>query len=427
MMNLRTGQPKLRKRLIRPLFIMCVAVILLFPLALSADTWRGLALEQAWRNAAWSFGPFHIQPSLVISDAGIDSNVYYAPADPVKDFRLTAGPAADIYIPIHRRLIFSASASPQYVFYGKTERERAWNHFYDGSVSLSLRKFFFSVEGRYSNAKQRWNTEIDSRPRRIEKGYGGLFLFQAARKTSFEVAYRTARFDYENVDIGDQGNINERLNHDESFVVVSAYHDASAQRRFFINLEYGWYDFENAETALVKDSKSYAGYTGFEFSPLGRRVRGRIRIGYKQFDILNPEGVDFKGIVGDTQVSVRVAKPFVLRGTYERNVEFSFYYDNPFYSRTRYGGGVSFYPVRFLRLDYNYTIGENRYPIAQEVAPGEDVERLDEYDLHSVGIYVQIKGNVALGLIGTRWVRDSNIDRQDDKRYFLGLNLTYDF
>ncbi|MBM4389418.1 MAG: hypothetical protein FJ088_16905, partial [Deltaproteobacteria bacterium] len=89
-----------------------------------AETWKGQELERKWRAAAWRFGPFHIQPSLVISNAGVDSNLYYSPSDPVKDFTMTAGPAATVYLPIHRKIVLSAYGSPQYVWYSKTEQQR---------------------------------------------------------------------------------------------------------------------------------------------------------------------------------------------------------------------------------------------------------------------------------------------------------------
>ena len=58
-----------------------------------AETWKGLALERKWHDAAWKFGPFCIQPSLVISNAGVDSNVFYSPNEPIKDYTITAGAA----------------------------------------------------------------------------------------------------------------------------------------------------------------------------------------------------------------------------------------------------------------------------------------------------------------------------------------------
>ena len=92
---------------------------------------------------------------------------------------MTAGPAATVYLPIHRSFVLSAYGSPQYVWYSKTEQERTWNYYLNGAAQLSLKNVFFSLEGTYSDARERWNTEIDIRPRRKEEGYRRLHAGQA--------------------------------------------------------------------------------------------------------------------------------------------------------------------------------------------------------------------------------------------------------
>lgn len=400
------------------LFITCVGIS-------SAETWRGLELERKWHDAAWKFGPFRIQPSLVISNAGVDSNLYYSTNEPIKDFTITAGPAATVYVPIHRRFVLSLYGSPQYVWYSKTDRERTWNYYFSGAAQLSLKNVFFSLEGIYSDARERWNTEIDIRPRRKEEGYGGSVLVKAAWKTSFSLGYRTVKYDYQSVAYGDSFDVRERLNRQESYVNFSMFYQASTQRRFFLDFEYGLYQFEFATQAAIGDSRSGAVYAGLEFSRLGRRVRGRIRLGYKKFDVRAMDGPDYQGVVGDSQLWVRLAKPFVFRGSYVRDVRFSLWYGNPYYIESRPGAGVSLYPLRFLRLDYDYSLGRNRYP--EVGGGGPDVKRLDEYSIHSAGIYFRIRKTVALGFIASWWARKSNLAAEDDKRTFFGLNLTYDF
>ena len=83
-------------------------------------------------------------------------------------------------------------------------------------------------------------------------------------------------------------------------------------------------------------------------------------MGYKTFEVRAVDGPDYKGIVGDSQLSVRLAKPFVIRGSYVRDVRFSLWYNNPYYVESRPGAGVPIYPFRFLRLDYDYSVGRNR-------------------------------------------------------------------
>ena len=402
-----------------------LSVLALAPAAVRAQTWRGLELERAMREAPWHFGPFAIRPSLVVSNAGVDSNVYYSSDDPIKDFTLTAGPAATIYLPIRRRLVLSATGSPQYVWYSKTERERSWNYYVSGAVQLNLKNAFFSLDGVYSDARERWNTEIDIRPRRKEEGLGGSVLLRVAWKTSFSLGYRTVRYNYESVEFGEGLNVRERLNRQEQYATFSGYYQASANRRFFVDLEYGRFDFEFPTQAALRDGQSGAVMAGVEFSQLGTRVRGRVRLGYRMYDVRNPNSPDYSGFVGDTRVSVRLARIFQVRGSYLRDVRFSLWYGDAYYIETRPAAGASIYPLPFLRLDYDYSWGQNRYPVAGE--GGGAIARLDKYDIHTSGLYFRIVRNTALGLVVSWWNRDSNVFGEDDKRMFYGLNLTYEF
>jgi len=244
-------------------------------------------------------------------------------------------------------------------------------------------------------------------------------------KTSFALGYRSSQFDYDNVEYEGGFNVQEKLNRDESYGNLSLYYQVTSQDRVFIDLEYGRFDFEFAEQGAISDSQSRAAYAGFEFSPLGRRVRGRVRIGYKDFDLRNPDMPDYGGIVGDTQVSVRLNKPLAIRASYIRDVRFSLWYDNPYYIESRPGVGASLYLFRFLRLDYDFSKGRNEYSLAGGGGPEE--KRLDDISVHSAGMYFRIAKRTAVGFIASWWARDSNLAAEDDKRTFFGLNLTYDF
>ena len=121
-------------------------------------------------------------------------------------------------------------------------------------------------------------------------------------------------------------------------------------------------------------------------------------------------------------------RPFVVRASYTRDVQFSLWYTNAYYLESIPGVGASFYISRFLRLDYDYSFGRNQYPQEQPIIGGGGaIKRLDEFRVHSVGLYFRIWKKTAIGVIGSHWARTSNLAYENDKRYFFGLNLTYDF
>jgi hypothetical protein len=386
-------------------------------------TWMGTALELAVRQAAWKLGPFRIQPAISLRDAGYDSNVYYGYAgEPVVDYSVTAGPEFTVYLPMKKKLVLSLYGSPQYVYYRETKQERSGNFYLAGSANIVLNRFFITVGGGGSDARQRWNTEVDIRPRRKAWNAEASILWQATKKTSLFARFSRQNYNFENIAY-ELSNLRDRLNRTEDRSSFTGFYQLSYRVRGFVSFEYARFNF--LRSAAFKDSRSLGLFGGFEFSPFGI-VRGRVNLGYKVFDSLPAGQRLFSGLVGDTGVSVRLLRFLAVRGSYKRDVEFSVYYNNAFFTENIYGGGLSIYLHRKIRLDYDYRLGRNRYPEPAVGAPG-NLKRNDDYRIHSAGLYFRLKQNIGLVLVASLWNRNSNLAWETDDRKFLGLNLTYDF
>jgi len=387
-------------------------------------TWMGYQLEQSVKEAGLKLGPLRIRTMLYLTNAGYDSNVYRTPSNPIKDYSITAGPGFYIYLPLKKKIIFLIYESPQYVYFAETKRERTWNNYFNGQMNFVFNRFLLTFGKGYSVAREIWNTEIDIRPQRKEDSYQGSVFWQKSKKVSLFFRYRQAKYDYEDLSY-EKFNIRDRLNRIENYINFTGYYRLSFRIRFFLDFEYGFFNFENPSS--LRDSKSYAIFSGLEFSPLGI-IRGRINLGYKYFDALNTGSKDYKGIVGDTTVSVRLVKPLSIRASYKRDVEFSIWYDNPYFLENRIGGGASLYLFKNIRLDYDYYQGRNSYPETRETRNEKSqIKRKDNYFIQSIGIYFRLKKNIGIGVTANQWVRDSNLDWEDGRRRFVGVNLTYEF
>jgi len=381
-------------------------------------TWMGRELEQRISEAGFSLGPFRLDTAFRLSNVGYDSNIFYtATSNPVHDFTLTAGLALNAYLPIKKKIIIAIYDLPEYAYYRETARERTWNNHFDGRVHFVFGRLCLTLGKGYISARERWNTEIDIRPREIEDSYLGLLLWQVSKRTSFELIYRRLKYNYESAEF--QGfDIPAKLDRVEDYVSFMSFYQVSFRTRLFIDAEYGSFDFANPLS--LKDSESYAAHGGFEFSPLGN-IRGTVKVGYKYLNPLSASGQGYRGLVGDSEVSVRLLSPWKIRAYYRRDIRFSVWYDATYFLEDVYGAGTSLYLFRNIRLDYDYYRGRNSYP------EGISVKRLDDYLIHSVGLYLRIKKNVALGAIASHWDRRSNVNYENDHRNFLGFNLIYDF
>jgi hypothetical protein len=160
-----------------------------------------------------------------------------------------------------------------------------------------------------------------------------------------------------------------------------------------------------------------------------------VRIGYKIFHPLTEGLPDYKGLVGDTNLSITILRPLVLRGSYRRDVRFSLWYSLPYYIEDSSGAGLSFYVLkRRFRLDYDYSQLKYDYPslpVAPEtiadITTEQTPSRRDRIYMNTVGLFFRISGDIGVGIRAGRYSRRINIYSWNTNRFFWGLNLTYEF
>jgi hypothetical protein len=412
-----------KRRILKCILWIIIAAVALKEASGYGYTRLGLELEQRIKEAAFRLGPLRIKTVLYLREFGYDNNVFRTPSNPVKDFTLTAGPGFQIYLPVSKKIVFSIYESPQYVYFRETKRERTWNNYFNGQAHFAFNRFFFTLGKGYSVAREIWNSEIDIRPQRKEDSYQGSAMWQPSKKTSFLFRYSQAKYDYEDLAF-ERTSIKRELNRVEKYVNATGYYRLSFRTMFFVDFTYGNFHFE--DPLSLKNSKSYGLSGGFEFSPTGV-VRGRINLGYKLLKPLAAGTQEYRGIFGDTNVSVRVLKPLNLRASYKRDISFSIWYNNAYFIENRAGLGASLYLFKSIRLDYDFSLGRNNYPQSSVLPEGATQKRRDRFQYHSVGIYFRIKKNIGAGVSVYQWTRDSNLSWENANKTFLGMNLTYDF
>jgi hypothetical protein len=386
-------------------------------------TGSGYELDQQLKEAKLSLGPFKIKPVLFLNNAGYDSNIYRAPDNTIKDYSATLGPGFNIYLPLSKLIILSIYESPQYVYFMETKNGRGWNNYFEGKIHFVLRRFLLTIGKGYSSASELWNLEMESRPRRKADSLEGSVFSQISKKVCLFFEFIGLNYAYKSIS-HEQSNIGDQLNRVENRANFSIYYQLSYRVRFFLSYGYGFFDF--VDPLNSRDSKSHAVYSGFEFLP-GGVFGGRINLGYKYFNAAKSGVKNYGGLVGDSGLSFRPFKLLNIRASYRSDVDFSIMYNYPYFIGNSIGGGVSFYILKDIRLDYDYIIGKYSYPesliISQLLLPN----RKDNYRTQSVGIYFRLKKNIGVGITFSRWLRDSNLDGEDAKGTFAGLNLTYNF
>ncbi len=397
----------------------------------SYQTFRS-ELEQITKRARWRIGPFRIYPTIQFRNIGYDDNVYYKREEdnPISDYTATISPEAKVYLLFRNWLILSFSENPEYVYYVKEKRERAFNNSYSPELKLLLfHRFVISGDYQFRKARRRASSEFDVRAVEEVKGYNGRFFYETARGTSFGFSGVIRKISYEDITLpGQEIYLSRLLNREEREGNLEFYYRIFSGSFFFIKGGYTEYNFVHPQSPL-RDSYSYQANFGIRF-PLLRRVRGTLSLGYKKLMPRKEGEKGFSGFVGDTTLDFRLRR-LGFRLQYNRDLRFSFMRDNIFFIEDRYGAGISFYLTRFLRVDYNFTYGEANYPkeIAIWMPDGgyEEIKRKDIYRIQTVGFVFRIIRNTGIGLMVNFWERDSNYFGAIRDRMFIGGYVTYEF
>ncbi len=372
-------------------------------------------LKSMYDEVPMHLGPFKVIPQLYISNMGMDSNVYGTSVNPVKDFTFTSGPAGTFLLRLGHRALFSFYESPRYVFYRKEAQQRGWNNALTLDQYAAMNRVLIKFTESLLISHERISSEIDF-PARVQVGSGqGTILWQTARRTSIQLRASVAEFKYTEVDPREaQLYLLDRW---ESTSAITIFYQLFPKTKLFAEAEARGYDF--TDPASGRDTRSFGLYSGLEFSP-DAAMRGRIRMGYKDFKPTNPGAKPFSGIAGDISVSRQLRDRYIVRGLYTRDAYFSAWLDTPYYIEERAGGGGSVYFFRNFRFDYDYSIGSNSYP-----SYFSTTDRRDTFKIHTARAIHRFRDRWELGLTYTDFSRRSNIVGADEDRSYWGIHVAY--
>ncbi len=413
---------------------MCL-VCFVAPLPVSGQSYRSFSWEinRIQQVTKWYIGPFRISPTLNLRNIGYDSNIYREQEqnDPIADFTATVSLDVSTYVIFKDWVILDFSVNPWYAYYSKTKSERAFNFNYSTGAKFNLlHRFVLSGFYSYDRARRRASSEFDVRVDQVRQNLIGSLYYETARETSFGITTSLRYIAFEDeLTPGQEIYLSHQLNRTEWNVSGEFYYNLRQETDFFILGGYSDYAFDYEESQW-RDSYSYQGSAGVRFPILGD-VRGTVSVGYKKLSPKAGFKKQFSGPIWGTNVEARM-KRFNLRGQFNKDVEFSYWTNNVFFVEYTYGAGLSFYITQFIRLDYDYSNGDNRYP--EEILirfPDESydmIDRRDKFQSHRVGAVIRIFRNTGVGISLDFWEGNSN-DPSWGRRssLFFGGYITYDF
>src|SRR5262245_2993637 len=251
-------------------------------------------------------GPLWLNPSIGLTNAGVDTNVFYEPdaLEPERDTTITVTAQSDYWLRMGRTWV-TGQAKEDLVWYSKFTDQRSANQNYTLYLLVPFNRLTLSAGGNWVNAKERPGYEIDARSRRKELAAGGVAELRAFSKTFIGGRGERRKIEFDQTAEFLGTNLRSELNRTLTTAGLTVRHELTPLTSVSFEVAKGEDRFEFSPD---RDSDSTRYNVGISFEPLAL-ISGSALFGYRRFDPSDPEVPSYTG----STVSVNLSH--VVRGS----------------------------------------------------------------------------------------------------------------
>ncbi len=366
-------------------------------------------------------GPLYMNPSLSLTNIGVDSNVFNEPdqLQPKSDFTFTVTPATDAWVRFGRTW-FTGTVKEDIVWYKKYASERSGNTGYVANWLVPLNRLVLNVGGNWLNTRERPGFEIDARSRRKEQTYKASVEVRALAKTLFGVtaARRHVNFDKAQIFLG--ADLQYELNRTITTTALTVRHELTPLTSLTFSVGRERQDFEFSPE---RNSTSTQIQGGVSFDPAAL-IKGSATFGYRNFKPADPTLPGFKGSTMAVALSYVPggSTQFTVSGT--RDVQYSFDINTPYYVET---GGT----VQIAQQIYGPVEAVVRYGFEQlayrerGAATADPAARTDYVHRYGGGFGYHMGDSIRIGVDLEKQTRTSSLDGRRYDGLRVGGSVTY--
>ena len=372
-------------------------------------------------NVRMRIGPLFINPTLALTNAGVDTNVFNDPDSvvPRKDFTVTVTPATDLWLRFGRSWI-NAGVKEDIVYYQKYASQRSVNESYKVNWVIPLNRLTFNPGVSYITTRDRPGFEIDLRAQHSEIDYNGTIEIRALSKTYFGVRgdRQTTKFASDAVFLG--SNLQDDLNRtvttggftlrQQVTPLTSITFDVSREQDRF-------------ELSPSRDTDSTAITGGVKFDPFAL-IKGSATFGYRDFKPVSPDVPGYQGSTVAVDLSYVALGSTRLAVTATRDVQYSYDINQPYYLMTGVTGSISqqiFGPIDVVaRAGTQQLAYRDRAGAVVAVA-----DRVDHVKSYGGGVGYHMGRDTRIGFNIDQQRRISAVDSRQYSGLRYGFAVTY--
>ncbi|MCU1386006.1 MAG: hypothetical protein JWL71_4703 [Acidobacteria bacterium] len=368
-------------------------------------------------------GPLMMNPTISVTNLGIDHNVFNDPPDkaPKQDFTVTVTPLSDFWLHLGPTWL-TGSMNEAINWYQKYASERTANNTYKLGWRVPGPRVSFRVEGSYINARERPGFEIDTRAARKETLFSAAADIHTLSKSTIGVSAsrQQTRFadDAEYLDT----NLKTSLNRIDTSYSLNLRHQLTPLTTVTFSAAQAYSKFEFSPD---RDTTATSGTVSVAFAPEAL-LRGGGSFGYENFVPADPTLPAYKGLIGTADLT------YVLLGSTRfalitsRGVQYSYDVLQPYYVQSRISGSVAqqiFGPFDVqVRGDLAYLAYRNRAGAVVAVP-----DRTDRVVTYGIGLGIHMGRDLRLAFNVDQNNRDTKLAEHGYDKFLVGTSLIYGF
>jgi hypothetical protein len=367
-------------------------------------------------SARIQFGPFGLTPSIALTDLGIDTNVFNQVDDPKRDFTFTVAPQLNTWFRAGRSRTEVVTRT-DFVYFHEYTSERSADIAVNGKFSVNGNRVTPWFTGGYRTGRQRVGYEVDARARRETRETGAGLDLRLGAKTSVVLSARRVDYDFETGEMFLGSSLEETLERRTEAAAVEYRQAITVLTTLAMSVEAARDRFD---LSPARDTDSAKAEIGFDLAEHAL-IAGRGRIGYRIFE--NRSGLfrEYRGLVTSVGVGTTIKGRTRVDVAAERDVNYSFEVDAPYYVLT--GGTLTVTPRLTERWDVVGRAGLQR--LAYRSALNSTAGRIDNVELIGIGAGYRLASGVRFGVNFDRQRRTSPAELRTLHGYSLGTSVTY--
>jgi hypothetical protein len=366
-------------------------------------------------------GPLWMNPTIALTNMGIDTNVFNDPPDalPKRDFTFTLAPQTEFWMRLGRTWV-SGTIREDMVWYQENVTERSANSSYELGWKVPLNRLTLSTRGKWRDTRERPGFEIDTRALRTDTIFSGAAEIRPFSKTFFGVTGDWEKQSFDKTAVFRATNLHDELNHTSMTTGVTARYELTSLTSVTFSAMRAEDRFEFSS---LRDSNSTALSGTLTFDPAAL-LKGKATFGYRDFQPSSPDIPDYRGgtVLIDLSYSVFGTTRFNLKAS--RDVQYSYDVNQPYYLSTGFSASVAQQIVG--PLDVVARLGKQQLAYRDRAgAFAAFSNRRDDVETYGAGVGYHFGRDTRLGVNIDQQSRTSPVPSGRYRGWRYGTSITY--